>query len=261
VPKGGVARRATVIQQVRSSSANPVLLLDAGSALFGQTLANDSEGRVIIEAMNALGYDAMTVGAMDIMRGLPALQARAKEARFPLLSCNIVNPKDGKPVFAPYTVVQRGSTRFGILGVSEPDVAQAANAAGTVQVLSPVEAVLRYLPELRAKSDIVILLSHLGLTFDKSIAGNLPGIDVIVGGQSRDLLQAPEVAGNTLIVQAGYDGEWLGRLDVTITAQGPLNPLVNIVALGPEIADDSQLAALVNSYRQRYPTATMPAKQ
>ena len=254
MPKGGVARRATIINNVRESSAGPVLLLDAGGTLFGQSLAAASNGQVIVEAMNAMAYDALTVGELDLQQGLEILQHRAKEMRFPLLSCNVVGAQDGKPIFSPYTVVERNGVRFGILGVSEAELGALRQLANVARVLDPLSCVHRYLPEVQAQSDVVIVLSHLGFEMDTTLAQLEPGIQVIAGGRSRRVLSAPEIVGNTLIVQAGYDGEWLGRLDVTFDGQRrPVDPRVEIITLGPEIASEPALDALVDSYKQRFP--------
>jgi 2',3'-cyclic-nucleotide 2'-phosphodiesterase (5'-nucleotidase family) len=257
VPKGGVARRATIINSMRESAAGPVLLLDAGGTLFGQSLATASKGQVIVEAMNAMAYDALTVGELDLQQGLDVLRQRAKEARFPLLSCNLVGAQDGKPIFSPYAVVERNGIRLGILGVSEAELGALQQLANVARVLDPLRSVHQYLPEVQAQSDIVIVLSHLGLEMDEALAQLEPGIQVIVGGKSRRLLSTPEMVGNTVIMQAGYDGEWLGRLDVAIDGQGRASePRVEIITLGPEVTDDPVLAALVDSYKQRFPSQT-----
>jgi 5'-nucleotidase/UDP-sugar diphosphatase len=252
-----VARRATAIKDVRSSSEVALLLLDAGNTLFGQWLAQRSDGRAIVQAMNALDYDAMAVGATDLDKGLQVLMERAKEARFAILSCNIARTEDGETVLAPYTVVDRNGVRLGILGVTEPEAIGVLEVADAATVADPVESVRKFVPEVRAKSDIVILLSHLGLEADQALAKAVPGINIIVGGKSRQTLQAPEVVGATVIVQAGYDGKWLGRLDVTFDAQQePVDPKVEIISLGPEVADDPELAKLVASYRELFPQPT-----
>lgn len=257
MPKGGVARRATIINQVRSASNEAILVLDAGNTLFGQRLANETEGRIIVEAMNAMGYDAVAVGQLDLSRGIEVLLQRASEAQFPLLSCNIVWSQDGDPVFAPYAVVERDGTRFGILGVSELEVMSMLEVGGAVEVIEPVVGVRKYLPEVRARSDVVILLSRLGLEADQELARTVDGIDVIVGGRSRILLTAPVLIDATVIVQAGYDGEWLGRLDVSFSAQEQaIDPQVTITTLGPEVPDEPVLAALMASYKQRFPAPT-----
>jgi 2',3'-cyclic-nucleotide 2'-phosphodiesterase (5'-nucleotidase family) len=249
-----VARRATVINSVRESAAGPVLLLDAGGTLFGQSLAMASKGQVIVEAMNRMDYDALTVGELDLQLGLDILQQRAQDMHFPLLSCNVVGAQDGKPVFSPYVVVERNGIRVGFLGVSEAELPTLANVA---RVLDPLATVHQYLPEVRAQSDIVIVLSHLGLEMDTTLAQLEPGIQVIVGGKSRRVLSAPEMVGTTVIVQAGYDGEWVGRLDVAFDGQGrAVEPQVEIITLGAEVADDPVMAALVDSYKERFPTST-----
>lgn len=252
-----MARRATIINSVRESAVGPVLLLDAGGTLFGQSLAAASKGQVIVEAMNAMAYDALAVGELDLQLGLDILQQRAKDMHFPLLSCNLVGAQDGKPIFSPYAVVERNGMRFGILGVSEPELGSMWQLAKVAKVLDPLSSVHQYLPEVQAQSDIVIVLSHLGLGMDTTLAQLEPGIQVIVGGKSRRLLSAPEIVGNTVIVQAGYDGEWLGRLDVVFDRQGrAIEPRVEIITLDPEVPDDPALAALVDSYKQRFPSQT-----
>jgi len=257
---GGVARRATAISYVRKQPGRHVLLLDAGNALFGQRLATESQGQVIVEAMNAMGYDAMAIGGLDLSAGFEVLKQRAKEASFAILSCNIVHLQDATPLFTPYVVVQRNGLRYGIIGVSEPDVANAPELASAARVADPMQSLQKYLPELQQQSDVIIVLSHLGLDEDKAIAQAIPGVNVIVGGKTRRLLQTPEMVGSTIIVQAGYDGEWLGKLDVTIAAAGKLvDPQVDIIPLGPEVADHPELAALVARYNQLYPPPTPAA--
>ena len=253
-----MARRATVIKAIRNRSENPVLVLDAGNTLLGQELASRSEGRVIVDAMNAMEYDAMTVGFLDLSKGVDILLQRAQEARFAILSCNIVNIGDEKPILPPYVIIERDSLRFGVLGVSEPDVARfAPEDMSRIKVLDPVATVQKYLPEVQSRSDVVLLLSHLGFDEDKALAEAVPGIDVIVGGRSRKLMRAPERAGETVVVQMGYDGEWLGKSDVAFDAQGQIcESSIQMMTLGPDVFDDRELSLLVDSYKKRFPSPT-----
>jgi len=103
-----VARRATLINQVRDNAQSPVLLLDAGNTLSGQRVANASQGRAIIEAMNLLQYDAMVVGQLDFVWGSDAVLERAREAEFAVLSCNVVDATTGEPILEPYVILERG---------------------------------------------------------------------------------------------------------------------------------------------------------
>jgi len=237
-----------------------VLLLDAGDTLFGQTLSLQSEGHVIIEAMNTMGYDAMAVGQMDLAKGVEALLARAKEARFPILSCNLVGAQDQKPIFQPYTILERGGVRFALLGVTEPAALEAPGVRDVAQVLDPVASVKKHLGEIKGQSDVLIVLSHLGVEGDRALAQAVPEINLIVGGKSKRLMSVPDIVGNTFITQMGYDGEWLGRLDVTLDAQGQLrDPQGAIIELGPDVAEDAELKALVDSYKEQFPQPTAEA--
>ena len=254
---GGVARRATMIKRIRAEADTVFLLLDAGNTLFDQPLALQSEGRVVVEAMNAMGYDAMAVGMLDLAKGVEVLRQRAAEARFPILSANLVSKTDGKPILAPYVVIRRHGLRYGILGVTDPDAANAPGVRQVADVLDPVETVRKLLPELRSQSDVVIVLSRLGLGEDRMLARAVPGIDIIVGGKTHDLLPVPEVVGKAIITQMGYDGKWLGRLDTYLDAESHLSkPGVEIIGLAPDVPDDPELAALVASWQQRFPQPT-----
>jgi len=253
-----VARRATIIKATRSESADPVLVLDAGSALYGRPLAMQTEGRIIVEAMNALGYDAMAVGAKDLHWGADVLVQRAGEADFPILSCNIVSSDEGSLILPPYAILERAGLVFGILGVTEPEARDAVRTGREkIEILDPVDSVGKYLSEVEGQSDVVVLLSHLGLEEDLGLALALPEVDIIVGGRSKVLMREPELVGDTIIVQAGYSGEWIGRVQVGFDQQGRvLGAESEFITLSPDVGDDAELKALVDEYKRLYPTPT-----
>lgn len=252
-----MARRATAIKDIRNISTETVLVLDAGNTLFGQDLAFQTNGKVIVEAMSIMGYDAMTIGLMDLAKGIDVLLECANQAHFEMLSCNLQMLGKSDPVLAPYTIVERDGVRYGIVGVTEPDAINAPGLREVAHILDPVAAVRSYLPEVQRNSDVVIVLSHLGLEEDMALADAIAGIDIIIGGRSRKLLQEPEIVGTTVITQAGYDGEWLGRLDVRFDAQWrPSDPQVTVVTLGPDVPDNPEMRSLVASANERFPSET-----
>jgi len=232
-------------------------VLDAGNALLGAWVSLASEGRVTIEAMNAMGYDAMGVGMMEGIRGLDVLLARAEEASFPILSANLVYAGEGRLVLEPYTVIERDGTTFGILGLTDRSFVQGSELQSQVVVQDPTEAAARYVPDLRAQADVIIVLSTLGRDADQALATAVSGIDVIVGAGSSILMQEPLRSGSSLIVQQGYLGEWLGVAHIRYDAKGELvEATARSVALTPDYADDPALAAIVARYKQQYPTPT-----
>ena len=68
----------------------------------------------------------------------------------------------------------------------------------------------------KEKADVIVVLSHMGYEAERAIAGRVPGIDVIVGGHTHDILWRPERVGSTLIVQAGSHGKFVGELDLEV---------------------------------------------
>lgn len=254
MPQGGVARRATLIRGVRQEASWPVLVLEAGNALLGEELALQSQGKVIVEAMNLMGYDAMGVGPLELAKGVEVLLQRAEEADFAILACNLVWAESQAPVLAPFTILERGGVRFGIVGVTSSQVLLGLESkAPGVVVLDPVESVRRYVAELRPRVDVLIVLSHLGLEEDRALAERVEGIDVIVGGRTQQLLSEPYRVGQTVIVQAGYDGEWLGRLDMEGSRYGLDVLAYRILSMKPDVPDDPEMVRLLERYRQEEP--------
>jgi len=246
-----------VIKQERTQNEGIVLVLDAGSALLGGWVSVKSAGSVIVEAMNAMGYDALALGKYDLAGGLAMVKQREKEASFPFLSANLVTAADNQPLVKPYVVLEREGTRLGIIGLTEPKAAEVLRQPDGTALLDPVQVAHRYVAELRDKVDVLIVLSNLGIETDKALAAAVPGIDIIVGGTTRTLMKTPERVGNTLIVQQGYRGEWMGRLRVTYDADGaPIAFSEDLITLTDDFADDREVAALAEKWKALYPTPT-----
>jgi len=177
-----LARRASAIAAIRKNASDgPVFVLDAGNALMGYWLSQASEGALTREAMDQMGYDAMAVGRLDLTMGVAHLRAIADEASFAVLSANLVRRETGLPVFNPYIVIQRDGVRVAILGLTE-DVALDDAPDGESYELLPYDVTLAsYLEDMAAQSDLIVVLSHVGLLDDNLLAESFAGIDVIIG--------------------------------------------------------------------------------
>jgi 5'-nucleotidase/UDP-sugar diphosphatase len=215
---GGLDRLASAVAVVRAAYADRVLLLDAGDLIGDTMIADLTRGKALVAALNHLGYDAMTVGNHEPDFGPAELRERIGEAKFPVLAANLV--EDGKkPLTKPSVVRTVGGVKVGLLGLAYPKTAR-TTAPRNVEGLSftdPTEAAKRHVPILRREgADIVIAVTHLGLSADIQLARDVEGIDVIVGGHSHNRMTEALRIGDTLIVQAGAHGSDLGRLDLTV---------------------------------------------
>lgn len=243
-----------MVKQERQASSH-LLLLDAGDSLFGDRfLGQQTQGKGVVEAMNLLGYDAMTLGGGDMRLGLDTLRQRMDEAEFPFLAANVVLSGTETLFTEPYIIKEMGDHRVAIIGLTESGAADAVQ--GAVTVLNPIETTRRYVAEVSSKANIIIVLSHIGVEEDMKLAEEVEGIDLIVSGAKQGGLgQAVqnETTG-TLIVQAevpspGHAGRTVGVARLQIDSQGEIKSHQwAVVFLTPDFADDSEMRALLNSY-------------
>ena len=216
---GGLGVLGGAIAAQRRDAGGSCLLLDAGDLIGDTMIADLTQGKALITSLNHLAYDAMTIGNHEPDFGMERLKERISEAAFPVLAANLVDADSGTLFAKPYVIKTVGHVRVGILGLAYPKTARttAAKNVGTVAFQKPEPAVEEFLPQLRHDgAEIVVVLSHLGLAADQSLARSIKGIDVIVGGHSHNRMKSAERVGDTLIVQAGAHGSDLGRLDLDI---------------------------------------------
>ena len=182
-------------------------------------IADLTKGKALIAALNLLRYDALTIGNHEPDFGMAVLRERIAEAKFPVVAANFVAEENDSLFTKPYILKQVGDLRVAILGLAYPKTSRTTadkNVAG-VKFLEPKPAVEKYLPLMRAEgAEVVVVLSHLGLSGDQQLARAIKGIDVIVGGHSHNRMADAEKVGDTIIVQAGAHCSDLGRLELTI---------------------------------------------
>jgi 5'-nucleotidase len=235
---GGVARRATLVKQLRQQ-LGPVLLLDAGDTFQGTPYFNRYKGRLDYQLMRMVGYDAGTIGNHDFDNGVAMLveamesmeQLKHVNPPFPFLNCNFDckgAPALGKRL-RPYLVRDFPGIRVGLTGVGVAFAGLVApkNHEG-IAWRDPYDSLKPIVKRLREveKVDLVVVLSHLGYDLhgtapdDLQMPGQVAGIDAIIGGHSHTFLETPtrvpQARGETLVFQVGFGGVNLGRMDFAV---------------------------------------------
>lgn len=227
--RGGIARRMTLIQQIRREQPN-TLLFDAGDIFQGTPYFNLYKGEPEILAMNRLGYDACTIGNHDFDAGIDNMRDQFGKASFPFLIANY-NFKntvmDGRT--QPYKIFKKEGIRVGVFGLGiQPEGLIPANLYKEMVYVDPVETSAIIARKLRSEEqcDYVICLSHLGYKYqdatvsDQVLAAKSQDIDLIIGGHTHTFLDAPVSVPNAngkpvVINQVGFGGINLGRIDLT----------------------------------------------
>jgi 5'-nucleotidase / UDP-sugar diphosphatase len=216
---GGFARTAAKIKEERAKDADGTLTLDGGDFFDGGYFARFSDGEIVSKAFRETGFDATVVGNHDMNWGRQAYKDMLDGMNTTVLADNILDKtRDGTlSDVKPYTIVERNGLKIGIIGTTSTMTGISGPDKETIQVEDPAVKTKQYVDELKngGKVDMVIVLSHLGEEDDKKLAASVQGIDVIVGSHSHSAIKTPEKAGDTLIVQAGGEGDYLGKLQVS----------------------------------------------
>ncbi|MDU0371039.1 metallophosphatase [Hymenobacter endophyticus] len=243
---GGMARRATLIEQIRKQEPN-VLLLDSGDIWQGTPYFNFFQGELEYKLMSQMAYDASTLGNHDFDNGLEGLQKQLPHATFPFLIANYDFTGTilaGK--FQPYKVFEKQGVRIGVFGLGIEMAGLVADKNfGATKYLDPVAVAKDMVTKLRGpeRCDLVICLSHLGYKYesskldDRKLAAQVSGIDLILGGHTHTFLEQPEPIASpngqaTLVNQVGWSGINLGRLDYSFE-HGTRRPTVAASAVVP----------------------------
>jgi len=230
---GGIARRATLIDMVRQDEPN-VLLLDSGDVVQGTPYFNLFRGEVEWEAMSSLGYDVGTIGNHEFDNGVAGMAEMLEHAEFDIVCANYrIEHASMSSRIQPYTIRELDGVRVGIfgLGIRLRGLVEDRNRQG-FEYVDAVGVATDMVQELRAADcHVIVCLSHLGHEYrdqrasDLRLATEVPGLDIVLGGHTHTFLDRPFVhthddGHRSLVHQVGWGGVRLGRIDVSVTADG-----------------------------------------
>lgn len=227
--KGGVARRATMIESIRRENPN-TLLLDAGDIFQGTPYFNYFGGELEFKLMSMLKYDVATIGNHDFDNGIDGLFKQLPHAKFDFVSANYDFKNTVLDTHVkPYRTLKRDGIKIGIfgLGVALKGLVGEKLYKET-KYLDPIgvsQDMSRILKE-EEHCDLIICLSHLGYFYrrspdrvsDLNLAKATKNIDLIIGGHTHTFLPKPTIVKNVegenmLVNQVGAYGVNLGRID------------------------------------------------
>lgn len=226
---GGVARRATLVENIRKENPN-TLLLDAGDIFQGTPYFNFYGGEIEFKLMSMLKYDAATIGNHDFDNGIDGLYAQLPHAKFDFLSANY-NFKNTvlDTHVKPFKVFTKDGIKIGVFGLGveltglvDPRMFKETEYLDPVEIAQDMSRILKE----DEKCDLVICLSHLGYYYkstpnkicDLNLASKTKNIDLIIGGHTHTFLPKPtitknSVGENVLVNQVGCYGINVGRID------------------------------------------------
>ena len=225
----GYARRLGAIMQERAM--NPELILvDAGDFSQGTPYFNFYHGRVEVDALNRMGYDAITLGNHEFDYGVDTLAAVLKNASFAVVCANYnVEGSALADIVRPYVILHRLGLKIGIFGLGvNPDGLISQKNFAPIQYMDPIPVAQEVATLLKEKHhcDLVVCLSHIGThtttslqeVSDTQLAQATRNIDIIIGGHTHKIVTnyyVENIDGDSvLLAQMGKSGARIGKIEV-----------------------------------------------
>jgi 2',3'-cyclic-nucleotide 2'-phosphodiesterase (5'-nucleotidase family) len=245
-------RIAGLLARERALAAH-TLTIDCGDHMDRAFVETEgSMGLANIAVLNACGYDLVIPGNNEGLTLSSASLARAyHEADFDVVCANLLDSSTGLAPdwMIPSRILTCGSVRVGFIGVTVA-YTDFYKLLGW-EARDPFETVSRLVDSLRSEVDVLVVLSHLGLSTDRQLAASVPGIDIILGGHTHQLLEQPLRENGTLICMAGKFGTHVGRVDIAFDPQtGTIHTLEACCLPTADVEPCAAITSLVAKHRE-----------
>lgn len=251
--KGGLARVATLRDRIARESPHVVFVL-AGDFLSPSTMSSMFQGSQMVAALNAVGVDLVTFGNHEFDFGLEVTRERMRESRFTWVAANVLDADTGLPfgIAVPFVLREYGGIRVAFFGLLTPETHTLSKGAASLKFLDPIQAAKEMVARARrVKADLLIAITHQSMAEDQQLAAAVPEIDVIVGGHEHVPLDAR--VGRTLILKAGSDAVFLGRIEVAVTTgrgRRQVETDWKLIPVTDEIPETPEVAAVVKQHEE-----------
>jgi S-sulfosulfanyl-L-cysteine sulfohydrolase len=266
---GGFAHLATLIRQIKQSSAHGnFLLLDGGDTWQGSATSLWTQGADMLAACNLLGVDVMT-GHWEFTYGSAQVLDNIKQFKGDFVAQNVslteeaqfASGAESNSVFKPYIIKEFNNARIAIIGQAYPytPIANPKRLIPDWQFGIQEQRLQQTIDEIRQQksADAIILLSHNGMDVDLKLASRVTGIDVILGGHTHDAAPKPiwveNSNGKTCVTNAGSHGKFLAVLDLDIRQNRLRDLRYRLLPVFSNLLEpDVEMQSLISKVRQPY---------
>lgn len=179
---------ATLIDEYEAMGE--VLVVDSGDRISGNAFIDDNvrPGVPMIELMNAMGYDAATLGNHEFDKGREVLASMIDAAKFKVLCANII-PHTEVLNIEPSARFDIGGITIGVVGVVDTDFNGHPLGSDDTYVdytfTEDVATAVKVCTEIAPECDFVVVLSHMGDNIDETFIARAPQCDWVAGGHTH----------------------------------------------------------------------------
>ncbi|MFO7914339.1 MAG: hypothetical protein R6U43_01445 [Candidatus Krumholzibacteriales bacterium] len=248
---GGLGRMATYVKGVKAEPGNTIYVTSGDNFSSDFSFTRDMAD-LVMESFQFMGLDLYTPGEYEFVFGLDYLKGIQSTYSFDFIAANLVNSSDGQPVFSPVYVVREMDTglKVAITGVLDDGIVFPGYIDNSGFRLEPEEEALRkVVPRMREEADLLVLICHMGIEDAKKLLGSVDAFNVAVLGHERPKLDKVVTVGKTVLLGAGGQGKYMGRLNCLIDRNGELEQsTVKLIPLSGDIEIHSGVRQLFDSY-------------
>jgi 2',3'-cyclic-nucleotide 2'-phosphodiesterase (5'-nucleotidase family) len=225
-------------------------VVDAGD-FFGVSGEQDSlKSGFMVQMMDRLGYQVVTIGERELAFGQQYLLDTFKKTKMDLVSANVVYADTKKPFLKPYVIKKAGAVRVAFTGLMGKELTwRKRPGEKELVVLDPVETARKLIPELKKKADVIVVLSHLGLTDGQKLTIEVPGIDVMVVAHLVGLSKQVVQTQNVINVRGGERGQYIPSIHLVVEDGKIVSHDGEVVTLDDKIPADEAMNKMVDSFQ------------
>lgn len=252
---GGLARISSYLKTLRKEKNNKLLFLDGGDTFHGTYPVVKTKGEILPEFLNELKIDAMTAH-WDFAYGPDHLKKLVEKLDYPMLACNCYDEKTDELIFPPYLLKEVDGLKLGIIGIAATivDKTMPKHFSEGVYLTLGREELPKHIKDLKEKEevDLIVLLSHLGFPQEEKLAQEVDGIDVLLSAHTHNRIYDPVLVNDTIIIQSGCHGSFLGRLDLELEDGKIVDYKHELVLLDDSIEEDQEVLEKIEKVMKPY---------
>jgi len=218
--RGGFAWFASAVRKERANCTD-CLFLFAGDLVQGSPVSTIFHGIPVFEIGNLLGFDVATLGNHEFDYGWPQTKNFISIAKYPIVTSNVVDAGGRLMTEKPYVIVKVNGLRVAVIGVMSDDLASVVTpkAMQDWHSIPAIETARKYAKEVRAQSDLIVLLAHIAPAEERAFLEQAPEIPVIVSGHAHGGLPEAISENGHIAVRCKAYGEELGRLELKVDTE------------------------------------------
>jgi 2',3'-cyclic-nucleotide 2'-phosphodiesterase (5'-nucleotidase family) len=248
------AKIAWLLQQERSKHTN-VFFLVGGDNFSGNPVVDqyNPRGEPMLELLNRLKVDVMTMGNHDFDYGQEVLKNFMQRAQFPILCANVNAHQGIIPQPEPFYILEtKDKLKIAVLGLLALENEDNTPSTHPLNIKGltfndPLETAKNF-KYLKDKSDIFIALTHLGSDIDEKLAQALGELDLIVGAHSHTVIKNMVEVNGVRITQAGSQARYLGRIELTHKSGVPLAIKSELIQVDSIQSEDPEIKEKIKEY-------------